>query len=90
MLQPNRSFWSFISKNSIQRYYVGAPKAFVEAMYALVIEINAAPPRTPITAVWDTNLPNYEEDPDDRHLVSYTDACFSPKEYGSFTAWRRH
>jgi hypothetical protein len=75
-----------MSKNSIQRYYVGAPKVFVEAMYVLVIEINAAPPRTPITAVWDTNFPNYEQDPDDRHLVSYTVAPFCPKEYGSFTA----
>jgi len=57
-------------------------------MYALVIEINAAPPRTPITTVWDTNLPNYEDpDLDDRHLVALSDALFSPKEYGSFTAW---
>jgi hypothetical protein len=40
MLQPNRSFWSFFSKISLQRTFVYTPKAFVEGMYALVIEIN--------------------------------------------------
>ncbi len=32
MLQSNRSIWSFISKNSIQRSFFNDPKAFVEAM----------------------------------------------------------
>jgi len=58
-------------------------------MYALAIEINAAPPRTRITAVWDTNLPHYEDlYQDERHLVAFSCAPFSPDEYGSFTAWR--
>ena len=61
-------------------------------MYALAIEINAAPPRTPITVVWDTDLPHYDStrDPyqDERHLVTFSFAPFSPHEYGSFTAWR--
>ena len=58
-------------------------------VHALVIEINAAPPSTPITVVWDTNLPNFEDSyQDERHLVAFSDtAPFSPKEYGSFTAW---
>ncbi len=61
-------------------------------MYALAIEINAAPPRTPITVVWDTDLPHYDStrDPyqDERHLVTFSFAPFSPHEYGSFTALR--
>ena len=92
MLQSNRSFWSFISKISIQRAFVYAPKAFVEAMYALAIEINAAPPCTPITVVWDTDLPHFDSTgdsyQDERHLVAFSSADFAPDEYGSFTAWR--
>jgi hypothetical protein len=84
---------SFIPKNNIQwAFFNNAPEAFVEAMYALVIEINAAPPRTPITVVCDTDLPHYDStrDPyqDERHLVSFSIAPFSPHEYGSFTACR--
>ena len=90
MLQPNRSFWSFLSKISIQRAFSYAPKAYVEAMYALAIQINAAPPRTPITVVWNTDLPHFDStsDPyqDARHLVAFSNAPFSPEEYGSFTA----
>jgi hypothetical protein len=92
MLQSNRSFWSFISKISIQRAFFNPPKAFVEAMYALAIEINAAPPRTPITVVWDTDLSHYDSTrgsyQDERHLVVFSSVPFSPDEYGSFTAWR--
>ena len=80
MLQPNGSFWSFFSKNSIQRVFFNAPKAFVEAMYALAIEINAAPPRTPITVVWDTDLPHFDSttDPyqDERHHVAFSVRSF--------------
>ena len=61
-------------------------------MYALAIEINAAPPRTPITVVWNTDLPHYDSTrdsyQDERHLVAFSSAPFSPDEYGSFTAWR--
>ena len=95
MLQPNRSIWSFISKNSIQRaFFNNAPEAFVEAMYALVIEINAAPPRTPITVVWDNDLPHYDSTndstrgliQDESHIVAFSFVAFSPHEYGSLTA----
>ena len=64
----------------------------MEAMYALAIEINAAPPRTPITVVWDTDMPHYDSTrdsyQDERHLVAFSSAPSSPDEYGSFTAWR--
>ena len=45
-----------------------------------------------ITLVWDTDLPHYDStrDPyqDERHLVTFSFAPFSPHEYGLFTAWR--
>jgi hypothetical protein len=90
MLQSNRSFWSFISKISIQRAFFNPPKAFVEVMYSLAIEINAAPSRTPITVVWDTDLPHFDSTrdsyQDESHLVAFSCVPFSPDEIGSLTA----
>ena len=99
MLQPNRSIWSFISKNSIQRaFFNNAPEAFVEAMYALVIEINAVPPRTPITVVWDNDLPHYDSTndstrgliQDESHIVAFSFVAFSPHEWFIDSLAHRH
>jgi hypothetical protein len=91
MQQSNRSFWSFLTKRRIKLAFLNAPNDFVDAFFDLAIRINAAPPRNPITVVWNQDLPHYDstcdgfEDPGYRVAVSFLPP---PQLYGSFTAWR--
>jgi len=92
MLQPNRSFWTFLTKSRIRQVYGhNRPEVFVDAMYDLAIQINAAPPRTPITVMWNSDLPHFDctlDEQDERHHAEYSPWFISAEEYGSVTAWR--
>jgi hypothetical protein len=88
MLQPNRSFWSFYTLDKVERGDLNTPTTFVETMYDLTININTAQSHTPITVVWDTNLPLYDSTrvlQDESHLVAFSEFYSSPSEYGSLT-----
>ena len=91
MQQSNRSFWSFLTKSSIQQAYFNPPTASVDAFFDLAIRINAAPPRIPITVVWNQDLPHYDSTFDGFEDLGYHVAFsyfpFRADECGSCTAW---
>ena len=65
----------------------------MDTLFDLAIRINAAPPRTPITVVWNQDLSHYDftcdNYQDDRHHVAISTVLFTDAdEYGSLTAWR--
>jgi hypothetical protein len=65
MKHANRSFWSLLTKSRIQQAFYKPPNAFVDAILDLAIRMNVAPPRTPITVVWNQDLPHYDSTCDD-------------------------
>ncbi len=89
--ESNRSFWSFLTKSCIKRALYNPPNAFVDACFDLVILINDTPPRTPITVVWNQDLPHYDstcdgfEDPGYRVAISFLPLADA---YVSWTSWR--
>ncbi len=88
--ESNRSFWSLLTKSCIKRAFYNPPKAFVDACFDLVIHINTTP-HTPITVVWNQDLPHYDSTCDDFEDPGYhVTVSFLPlvDAYASWTAWR--
>ena len=60
MKHANRSFWSFLTKSRIHLAFYDPPSAFADSLLDLAVRINAAPPCTPITVVWNQDLPHLD------------------------------
>ena len=62
----------------------------MDAFFDLAIRINAAPPCTPITVVWNQDLPHYDSTcfEDLGYHVAYSEIPSDAHERGSYTAWR--
>jgi hypothetical protein len=94
ILQLNRSFWSFISKENIQRSFFNTPKTFVEPDRNYVRLDDRDKHHSSSHAHHRRvgyRLAHYDftRDPyqDGRHLVTFSFVPFSPHEYVSFTSW---
>ena len=60
----------------------------MDDIYDLVININAVPPRTSITVVWNEDLSPFDTKSvhqDERYLVTFTAAHLNESGYGSLT-----
>ena len=76
----SRSFWSFVDHQDIERVFVFEQvfvfdplspirkTRFLDTFIHLLIDINTNPSRTPITVVWDKNLPGFDSTRDVLHF----------------------
>ena len=58
MTHANR--FSVFPYQVIQLSFYNPPNSFVDTLLDLAIRMNATPPRTPITVVWNQDLPHYD------------------------------